>query len=355
MGTFDPETSFAMPSTPEVEPVETATPSNDGHAEETVEEAQAPEVTEEVETTETEPKATQEDETIQPEQEKLLANKYKSLGDLVNGIKEAATYLGENPDFSNAKSAEEMEAIYLDYRRRISSGEVKNFAPEGDKVQAEVQQDDLTTRLDEIIQTQTQLLENPGESILDLDEYEMAAKFSDNPKQALTELTTAFDAKVEARINLEGAKLLKMIAPQLNTVGQINRITAANKSWEEAEVNVRKLTQHMDINVDEYRADVGKYFDTHPDVMAIIEANPNEKGIRERYIMLAIEEARVNRKMAALAETTSKADTKVINDSKQGLKMKGSTGGAAAVNGPSQQDELSKAFGNHSESGGVFG
>ena len=381
MGVFDQEASFELESSPEVGPetetTETATQTNDGHADTDEKETQAPETTEITEevTKESESKATQEDEKDNKQETKedvkLLAGRYKTVGGLVNGISEAAKLVGANIDWNKINSPEEMEQVYLELRQQISKGEVKNLiqqqkkgqtdtSPEAIQKEAQIQQSVFDRELAKIIETNTATLNSlETETAEEEDDEEFALKFEENPRKALAERDAKRESRLrkefEARMNLEGTKLLQTLAPVINRVKEQDEKEAGTAAWEKAVDNFDKVvSSHGDNDLKDLMPEIVDYLKKDPEMYDLVNANPNAPGIREKILSIAYRDIKLNKKLNEFAKTTSEKDTQKIKDSKAGLKIQNGIGGGASAT-PKKNDELDKVFGTKTESIGVFG
>jgi hypothetical protein len=235
MGVFDQEASFTLESTPEAGPetvtMETATQTEEGHVETNEEATEAPETTEttSTETTEKttteevtpESKATQEvEKDKQQDKPKKFADKYDTIGKLINGVNEAAKLVGVDINWNELDTPEKMVQVYQELRQQISKGEAKNIiekTPETIKQDIQTQQSVLDQELQKIIETNTTALKQIETESDDDNDEDFEMKFAENPKQALAERDAKREAKLrkefEAKINLEGAKVIQQIAP----------------------------------------------------------------------------------------------------------------------------------------------
>jgi hypothetical protein len=373
MGIFDQEASFTLDSTPEAEPAAADTSANEGHVESQESESQAPETTENTESTETvetgndESSATQEvnKEDEKPEG-KLLAGKYKTVGGLINGITEAAKVVGETIDWNNIKSPEDMEDIYINLRRQISRGEIKNVGvvspvpaipavatgPEQIKQESIAEQSTFDQELQKIIDASNAQLKE-----LETDDFDedFETKLFDNPRETLAAHDARLRKEFEARLNLEGAKLVGLINPYLQKSQEAEMKAADTQSWEKAIENFGQVVNsHGDNDLEEFIPKIPEYLQKNSELYDLVNANKNTPGIREKVLSLAYRDLKLNKKLEEFAKTTAAKDKSAIDNSKAGLRMQGGVG-SGAKDAPKKENELDKVFGQRSESIGIFG
>jgi hypothetical protein len=376
MGIFDQEASFTLDSTPEAEPAAADTSTDEGHVESQESESQAPEATETTESTETvetendESSATQEVKEEKPGEKspggKLLASKYKTVGGLVNGITEAAKVVGETIDWNNIKSTEDMEDTYINLRRQISRGEIKNAGvvspvpaiptvatgSEQIKQESQTQQSVFDQELQKIIDASNAQLKE-----LETDDFDedFETKLFDNPRETLAAHDARLRKEFDARLNLEGAKLVGLINPYLQKSQEAEMKAADTQSWEKAIENFGQVVNsHGDNDLEEFIPKIPEYLQKNSELYDLVNANKNTPGIREKVLSLAYRDLKLNKKLEEFAKTTAAKDKSAIDNSKAGLRMQGGIGGGAK-NAPKKENELDKVFGQRSESIGIFG
>jgi hypothetical protein len=379
MGVFDQEASFTLDSTPETEPAAAATSADEGHVDNQGSESQAPETTDVTEVTnETdESTATQEVNKEEkpgekPSEPKLLAKKYKTMGGLVNGIAEAAKLVGQTINWNDLDSTEEMEETYFDLQRQIGRGEIKTVGtvpasrvsqangPEEIVQEAQTQQSVFDQELQKIIDaSNAQLAELETDTGGDEFDEEFETKLFDDPRQVLAERDAKMQARLrkefEARLNLEGAKLVGLINPYLQKSQEAELKTADTQAWEKAIENFGQVvSSHGDNDLEEFIPGIPEYLQKNPELYDLINANRNTPGIREKVLSLAYRDLKLNKKLAEFAKTTADKDKATIENSKGGLRIQSGVGGGA--NGASKKgNDLDKIFGQKSESIGIFG
>jgi hypothetical protein len=358
MGVFDNGEMVFETSAPEVEPVTTDTSTAEGHAEGS-QEANAPETTGEVKPEST---ATQEVKEIQQEEAKLLAGKYKTIGGLVNGISDAAKLTGADIDWNKLNTPEEMENCYLDLRKQISRGEIKNLAinqqpiqqqaqlSQPEPVQQYVPYQDITIEADKIITESNQALQD----IVDLSDDDLSEIYIDNPVEALKVQKESLERKFEARMNLEAAKLLKTLAPVINQYREQQAEAAGTDSWGKALGNFENIVNsHGDNDAEQYAPRILEYLKKDPQTFRVIHASPSAE-LKSNAIMMAYRDLKLQDQLNELAKTKSEQDTRQIQDSKAGLKMTSGVGGGK-LDPPNKDQELkNKIFGSANESTGIF-
>jgi hypothetical protein len=384
MGVFDLENTEFVDSTPETGTSTEVTPAEEGHVENENTETQAPETTEtvqdeqhqentqNVETAEnetgSESKATQTVESNIREA-KLLANKYKTMGGLINGVLEAAKILGEKVELNDINSTEEMEQRYLTYQQRISKGEAKHVTfgdtnPENEKTPETIrkavdeQRTVIDTELQKIIETSNKTLKELATPSEDEDE-DFEERFAEDPKRALAEHDAKREARLrkefEAKMNLEGAKMMGTFAPVIQKFQAEERKAADTQAWGQAVGNLRKaISEHGANDLDDKLPAIIKYLDSNPDMYEIVNASPNTPGVREKVLSIAYRDIKLNEQLSQFAKEKSKQDSEAIQNSKPGLKMQNGVGGGATST-PKKTNELAKYFGDSPESTGVFG
>jgi len=374
MGIFDQEASFTLDSTPETEPAAAATSADEGHhVEDQESEPQAPETTETTESTKTveteneESSATQEvNKEEKPPEVKLLAGKYKTVGGLVNGITEAAKVVGETIDWNNIKSPEDMEDTYINLRRQISRGEIKNAgpvpasqeksvtSPEQIKQESQTQQSAFDQELQKIIDASNAQLKELETGAEEFDE-EFETKLFDNPRETLAAHDARLRKEFNARMNLEGAKLVGLINPYLQKSQEAELKANDTQAWEKAIENFGQVvTSHGDNDLEEFIPKIPEYLQKNSELYDLVNANKNTSGIREKVLSLAYRDLKLNKKLEEFAKTTAAKDKTVIDNSKAGLRMQNGVGGGAK-DAPKKGNDLDKVFGQRTESIGIFG
>jgi hypothetical protein len=106
--------------------------------------------------------------------------------------------------------------------------------------------------------------------------------------------------------------------------------------------------------LDENLPAITQYLRENPELYDLVNAKPDAPGIREKVLNLAYGNVKLKKQLNEYAKITSEKDTKVINDSKTGLKMQSGVGGSGSGT-PKKQDDLDKVFGQKAESTGIFG
>ena len=379
MGVFDQEASFTLDSSPETEPAAAATSADEGHVETQESESQAPEITEETgaaEETATETDGAPATQEVNEEEKpgdkspevKLLAGKYKTMGGLVNGITEAAKVVGETIDWNNIKSPEDMEDTYLNLRRQISRGEIKNAGvvspvtanpavetgPEQIKQESQTQQSVFDQELQKVIDASNAQLKELETDAEEFDE-DFETKLFDNPRETLAAHDARLRKEFEARLNLEGAKLVGLINPYLQKSQEAELKENDTQSWEKAIKNFGQVVNsHGDNDLEEFIPKIPEYLQKNPELYDLVNANRNTPGIREKVLSLAYRDLKLNKKLEEFAKATAENDKSTIDNSKAGLRMQAGVGGGAK-DAPKKVDDLDKVFGKRSESVGAFG
>jgi hypothetical protein len=370
MGMFDNEgVLFETTPTPEDGPASTDTPTNDGHVESTADKTQAP-VTEEKETTQatdtqTEVKTESTESTeIKEKPAKKYANRYDTQGGLVNGIISAAQMVGEEVDWSKLNSVEDMENLYLDLHRRISRGEVKNVLPVApqqrrespEKIQQTLQkqQYDLDQEIERIIAASNEVLQDPTlETEEDLEEF--ATRFLENPQAALKERDSRLEKKFEAKLNLEGAKLLKILSPVLQESQAQRAEKEGTALWDKAISNFNQALVSQGINdLEKLLPEMLAKWKNDPALIEVVDEAGNVPGVREKVLSILYRDVKLNKELHEFAKTKSEEDTATIEASKKGLKIQNGVGGGKPI--PKTDDEklIDGIFGGN-QSRGMFG
>jgi small-conductance mechanosensitive channel len=360
MPVFDPENDFSVTTTPEAEPAKD-TSAGEGHVEETEENAQAPETQEEIEEVNEESTVTQEGEKGKPQPEKLFAGRFPTMGKLINGVNEAARFVGATINWNDLDSPKKIEETYKELQRQISRGEIRNViqkaqTPEEVKQQVYSQQTAIDQELQKVINASTATLKELEQEPEDQEFY---AQFDENTQQILRERDAKLESKVrkmvQATVNLEGAKVLNQIAPIIQHYNNEQEQKANKDLWVGAVDTVEKV--FADHGVDDFKTlypDIVKYFQSHPELYDLVDANPKAKGVRENLINLAYKEVKLEQRLKEFAKTTADTDENKIKELKKGLRSQNGVGGGAA-NPAKKPSELDKIFGNKNESVGVFG
>jgi hypothetical protein len=359
MGMFDNEgIGLTLDSTPEESPVtETATPTTDGHVEKKAPETQAPVTSAEVKT---EVPATQTEVKIDTTtQEKLLANRFKTEGELIHGIMEAAELTGTPIDWKTLNNTEDREGFYNGLRQKIGRGEIRNVAPSTPQTiqtQVQTQQATLDQELQKIIQTSNQVLQETAEPEEDFTEF--AERFEIDPVEALRERDAKREARLtkqfEARLNLEAVKLTQLL--QQSGVLNMAQHNQDQTAWNDAKLKVENIiSQHGDNDLEEYANDIFEHIKANPQMLDLVYKMPGEKGLREQVILDAYGKVKLQKQLGKLAKVTSEQDTATIEASKTGLSIQTGVGGNKLEPKSGDEQLIDNIFGGGGARKGMFG